>query len=129
MAIPTLRVARPSDDLEALKPFYLDGLGLELLYQFTDHEGFDGIMVGSPGCPYHLEFTRKAGHRVGRAPTQDNLLVFYIPDTGEWDRAIRDMQKVGFFPVPSFNPYWDRTGKTFEDPDGYRIVLQCASWP
>lgn len=26
-------------------------------------------------------------------------------------------------------PYWDRKGKTFEDPDGYRVVLQQSSWP
>lgn len=26
----------------------------------------------------------------------------------------------------SFNPYWDASGQTFEDADGYRIVLQNA---
>jgi len=31
--------------------------------------------------------------------------------------------------VKAFNPYWDKNGKTFEDPDGYRVVLQRASWP
>jgi hypothetical protein len=30
--------------------------------------------------------------------------------------------------VQSFNPYWDQHGKTFEDPDGYRVVLQNAAW-
>ncbi|WP_416171653.1 hypothetical protein [Haematobacter missouriensis] len=35
----------------------------------------------------------------------------------------------GHEPVPSFNPYWDRGGRTFEDPDGYRVVLQNAAWP
>jgi hypothetical protein len=39
------------------------------------------------------------------------------------------MQHAGFAPVPSYNPYWDVTGRTFEDPDGYRVVLQCAAWP
>jgi hypothetical protein len=39
------------------------------------------------------------------------------------------MQDAGFAPVPSFNPYWDRQGATFEDPDGYRLVLQNAAWP
>ncbi len=34
------------------------------------------------------------------------------------------MQEAGFSLVPSYNPYWDRTGKTFEDIDGYRVVLQ-----
>jgi hypothetical protein len=38
------------------------------------------------------------------------------------------MLTAGFSPVPAFNPYWDRNGKTFEDPDGYRIVLQNAAW-
>jgi len=26
------------------------------------------------------------------------------------------------------NPYWDRCGLTFEDPDGYRVVLQRENW-
>jgi hypothetical protein len=29
----------------------------------------------------------------------------------------------------AFNPYWDRSGRTFEDPDGYRVVLQNAPYP
>jgi hypothetical protein len=35
----------------------------------------------------------------------------------------------GYQPVPAFNPYWDRQGLTFADPDGYRVVLQNAAWP
>lgn len=38
------------------------------------------------------------------------------------------MKLQGFPTVPSFNPYWDRQGVTFEDPDGYRVVLQNAAW-
>jgi hypothetical protein len=38
------------------------------------------------------------------------------------------MAKAGFAPVESFNPFWDRDGLTFEDPDGYRAVLQNAAW-
>ncbi len=39
------------------------------------------------------------------------------------------MKAVGFEPVRSLNPYWDVRGRTFEDPDGYRVVLECADWP
>jgi hypothetical protein len=39
------------------------------------------------------------------------------------------LERAGYAPVAAFNPYWDRRGRTFEDPDGYRVVLQCASWP
>jgi len=125
---PVLRVARPSDDLEALLRFYQKGLGLAVLSHFEDHEGFDGIMLGSEGAPYHLEFTRAHGHVAGRAPTPDNLLVFYLPDAEEWKAAVQRMRDAGFAPAASFNPYWDREGVTFEDPDGYRVVLQNAAW-
>lgn len=126
--IPKLRVARPSDDPDALLPFYRDGLGLQLLYRFEDHDGFDGVMLGAPGAPYHFEFTRAHGHVAGRAPTQDNLLVFYLPEADAWETAVARMRAAGFDPVPPFNAYWDREGLTFEDPDGYRIVLQRATW-
>ena len=125
---PVLRVARPSDDLDALLPFYRDGLGLAVLYRFQDHEGFDGVMLGGPGAPYHFEFTRAHSHRAGRAPTPDNLLVFYLPDEAEWMAAVERMRAAGFEPVPAFNPYWDRNGRTFEDPDGYRVVLEHGAW-
>lgn len=117
-AFPTIRIARPSDNLAAHIPFYRDGLGLDILYQFEDHNGFDGVMIGKPGAPYHLEFTRAEGHVAGRAPTKDNLLIFYVPNLSEWQSAVARMQSAGFAAVPSFNPYWDNNGMTFEDADG-----------
>jgi catechol 2,3-dioxygenase-like lactoylglutathione lyase family enzyme len=126
--VPTLRVARPSDDLDALLTFYRDGLGLSVLYRFEGHDGFDGVTLGAAGAPYHFEFTRAGGHSAGRAPTQDNLLVFYLPHEAEWRAAVERMRAAGFEPIPAFNPYWDRNGCTFEDPDGYRIVLEHGAW-
>ena len=129
LGLAHLRVARPTDDLEAVIRFYRDGLGLDLLYEFRDHDGFDGVMLGRKGAGYHLEFTRKAGHKAGKAPTEDNLLVFYLPDRVEWQAAVDRLLGQGLRPVASFNPYWDNHGKTFADPDGYRVVLQNAAWP
>jgi catechol 2,3-dioxygenase-like lactoylglutathione lyase family enzyme len=126
--IPILRVARPTDDLEALLPFYVEGLGFEVLYRFGGHDAFDGVMVGHPGHPYHLEFTHHRGHHVGRASTQDNLLVFYLPDQAPYQAALARMKAAGFAPVKSYNPYWDEGGATFEDPDGYRVVLTSRRW-
>lgn len=124
-----LRVARPTAHLEEVVRFYIVGLGLEELGSFQDHDGFDGVMVGLAGAPYHLEFTVKRGHDAGRAPTEDNLLVFYLPKEREWQAAVDRMVTEGYPPVTSFNPYWHRSGRTFEDPDGYRVVLQHGSWP
>ena len=46
-------------------------------------------------------------------------------------RATNDLQTIaaGFQAVSSSNPYWERAGRTFEDPEGYRVVLQNAQWP
>ena len=126
---PTLRVARPTDDLDRLLAFYVEGLGLRLLGRFENHDGFDGVILGLEGSPYHLEFTRAAGLYAGSAPTRENLLVYYLPQRAAWQAAVDQMRAAGFAPVPSLNPYWDRQGVTFEDPDGYRVVLQNAAWP
>ena len=124
-----LRVVRPTDQMDAVVAFYRDGLGFPELTRFSDHDGFDGAILGFPGAPYHLEFTRAHGRSAGRAPTPDNLLVVYMPDARAWSRMIGVMQRRGHRPVESLNPYWDREGVTYEDPDGYRVVLHQGIWP
>ncbi|RYU83856.1 VOC family protein [Hymenobacter persicinus] len=128
MPAPKLRVARPTSQLPALVRFYHDGLGLQILYSFEGHDGFDGVMLGHPQAPYHLEFTAQPGHEIGRAPNPEHLLVFYLPEPEAWQTAVARLHEHGYAPVPAYNPYWDRQGLTFEDPDGYRIVLQNADW-
>ena len=126
---PTLRVARSTDRMDKVIAFYVDGLGLEKLAAFEDHAGFDGVVLGAPRAPYHLEFTRERGRPSGAAPHPESLLVFYLPDEAEWRAAVERLRALGTEPVASHNPYWDRSGLTFEDPDGFRIVLQNAAWP
>lgn len=123
-----LRVARPTDQLEAIVAMYKAGLSLEVLGSFENHQGFDGVMLGHAGMEYHFEFTHHHGHSVGKAPTKDNLLVFYISDRDAWEARCKQMEAAGFTPVQSYNPYWDRLGRTFEDLDGYRVVIQNADW-
>ena len=123
-----MRVARPTDNLAAIKDMYMAGLAMPLLREFTDHDGFSGVMIGYPGGAYHLEFTAKTGHTVGQAPTEDNLLVFYHPEHGDWQECCARMLAAGFAEVKSFNPYWDVSGRTFADVDEYRVVLQHGSY-
>ena len=107
---------------------YSHGLGIERLSHFVDHEGFDGVILGWPQAPYHIEFTSRKGHPVGTAPSKDHLLVFYVPDEKEWKQRCAKMISAGFKEVESYNPYWDLEGKTFEDIDGYRVVIQNEKW-
>ncbi|HSH01431.1 MAG TPA: VOC family protein [Anaerolineae bacterium] len=124
-----LRIARPTNNIQAIPPFYCEGLGFTVLGHFENHDGFDGLMLGHPGLCYHLEFTHEHGTIVPPAPTDEHLLVFYLPQKDEWQAAVDKLIRLGHQPVPAHNPYWNKKGRTFVDPDGYHIILQnAAGW-
>ncbi|PHM68764.1 VOC family protein [Xenorhabdus sp. KJ12.1] len=123
-----LRVARPTDNLKEITDMYVNGLGFKLLGEFQGHNNFDGSIIGHEKHSYHLEFTHHQGTVVGRAPTKDNLLVFYFSENSVWEQCCERMINAGFKVVQSYNDYWDVVGKTFEDIDGYRVVLQNREW-
>jgi hypothetical protein len=125
---PHLRIARPVFDLARSVDMYCRGLGYVVLGSFEDHEGFDGVMVGAPGGAYHFEFTHCRAQPVTPTPTAEDLAVFYIPGAEDCESACRRMVAAGFRTVAPVNPYWDLRGRTFEDGDGYRVVLQNAEW-
>ena len=123
-----LRIARPVSDLARTQAMYGEALGLTVISHFEDHAGFSGVMLGDPAAAYHFEFTTCATHSVTPAPTAEDLIVLYLPDAAEWRQVCNRMLQAGFKQVESFNPYWDQRGQTFEDLDGYRLVLQNAAW-
>ena len=123
-----MRVARPTDNLSDITKMYVNGLGFELLGEFVGHNGFNGSIIGHKNHNYHLEFTHHVGTKVGKAPTKDNLLVFYFSDTEEWQNSCQKMISAGFAEVEPYNDYWGVSGKTYEDIDGYRVVLQNREW-
>lgn len=129
MPSPTLRIARPTNDLARLTTFYTSALGLQTLSSFVDHAGFDGVMLGRPEYAWHLEFTHQHGVTVGGPPSKEHLLVFYVPEKAEWEAVVRRAEEAGGVRVRSENPYWDVRGVTFEDPEGYRFVVQNEGWP
>ncbi len=120
-----LRIARPTDQLQQVVGFYRDGLGLPVIDSFggPGHKGYDGVMLGLPGHDYHLEFTQHEAGSPCPAPTEDNLLVFYIPDRAAIDAIAQRLAAMGFPEVPPENPYWQERGVTVADPDGWRVVL------
>lgn len=123
-----IRIARPVSDLTRSVEMYRAGLGLMLLGEFRDHDGFDGAMLGLPDATVHLEFTHCRTQTIVPSPTVEDLLVFYVPDPAAWRALCDAMLAAGFTEVTSFNPYWKVAGRSFEDPDGYRVVLQQGAW-
>lgn len=123
-----MRIARPVSQLERSVLMFSQGLGLQKIAEFHDHDGFNGVMLGRKDLDWHLEFTCCPGHPVQPAPTEDDLLVLYYPDENAWKLACETMIEAGFKRTNSFNPYWDVNGQTFVDPDGYRVVMQNRTW-
>ena len=123
-----LRIARPVSDIARAKDMYCRGLGLRVIGSFEDHDGFDGVMLGVAGGAYHFEFTRSRSHSVSPTPTVEDLVVLYLPSEPHWQAACASMLAAGFKRVTAFNPYWEAKGCTFEDCDGYRVVLQQEEW-
>lgn len=126
--VPHLRIARPVSDLMRAGDMYCRGLGLRVLGTFEDHDGFDGVMLGVPGADYHFEFTRFRRDPVPPSPTVEDLVVLYVPDEAHWRAWCARVLAAGFREVAAFNPYWAARGRTYEDGDGYRIVLERAKW-
>ena len=123
-----LRIARPTSRLKHTGRMYCKGLGLKVLAEFKDHEGFDGVIIGNESQSYNIEFTKNNFDLNIAKPSKDDLWIFYIDKKKEWKKTCTDMLNSGFKEVESLNPYWDNNGKTFEDPDGFRIVIQNADW-
>jgi catechol 2,3-dioxygenase-like lactoylglutathione lyase family enzyme len=127
-----IRIARPTSRLDDLLAFYCDGLGLARIDSFQHHRGYSGVMVGLPGSHLHIEFTTHddhAGHPLGLAPTNDNLLAFYLPGPDTVNAFAERLTALGHPAVEPENPYWlDLGALTFEDPDGWRVVLVPSAY-
>jgi catechol 2,3-dioxygenase-like lactoylglutathione lyase family enzyme len=124
--VAQVRIARPTDGLTEVVRFYRDALGLEQIASFEGHAGYDGVMLALPGRRDHLEFTHHESGSPCPAPTKDNLLVFYVEDDGAFRETATRLRRHGHEPVAPENPYWAEEGLTFEDPDGWRVVLMHA---
>ena len=124
MRVSQIRIARPTDRLTEVVRFYRDGLGFTVIGKFDDHDGYDGIMLAIPGRSDHLEFTcHRSGSRCP-APSRDNLLVLYLPQREDIAEQQARLRMLGYAPVDAENPYWAvHNALTFEDPDGWRVVL------
>jgi catechol 2,3-dioxygenase-like lactoylglutathione lyase family enzyme len=149
-----VRLVRPTRDLAAAERFYVQGLGLKVLFRHSApiaaadkqqgaggaaHRGelkYDMLMLGFPRAAWHIELVwepsgaarpKEAPRFPVPTPTEEDLLVLYLD--GSVDAAvIENLAAAGGRRVKPLNPYWDRWGVMLEDPDGYRLVLSVRGW-
>jgi catechol 2,3-dioxygenase-like lactoylglutathione lyase family enzyme len=120
-----VRFARHTNRLDACVAFWRDRLGLPELFRFSEHAGYSGVILDLPGTGAHLELTAGGDH-APPPPHPESLVVLYL---GDWEAVRARAAMLESEPVASANPYWDRYGLTFEDPDGFRVVLVADEWP
>ncbi|MEV5446765.1 VOC family protein [Streptomyces sp. NPDC052644] len=125
-----IRIARPSRDLRPAERFWVSGLGFDVLYRQTA-DGTPGrsslLMVGPPGAGWHLELVHDPTAPSGPRPTAEDLLVVYLGEPVPRS-VVERLERHGGKRVPARNPYWDIWGVTFQDPDGYLLVLSSRTW-
>ncbi|HEY8783746.1 MAG TPA: VOC family protein [Mucilaginibacter sp.] len=122
------RTARHTKDLNRIIDFYGRILGLKVLGEFKDHHNYDGVFLGVPGADWHLEFT-VSKDIPSHCSDDDDLLVFYAESLDEFNKIKEKFVASGVKHVRPKNPYWEKNGITFEDPDGFRIVLSVIMKP
>ena len=128
MPASRFRVIRPTTLYAQVLKFYEKGVGLPKLGEFFNHSGYDGTMLGMPGEPYHLEIVCNSGGAPNPCPNKDNGLVFYIEDTDALNKVAQRIEALGYTPVEAKNPWWGSRGAiTFEDPDGWPVILSPCS--
>ena len=121
-----VRLARPARDLTRSTRFYRDLIGLAPVGSFENHDGYDGVFFALPGGA-ELELT--AGPAQPASSTDEDLLVLYVRTWAEVEAVGARLTAAGVTMIPNRNPYWNRSGLTFLDPDGYRLVIAAGSMP
>jgi hypothetical protein len=122
--VGAVRVVRWSARCDQTVSFYRDTIGLPVLETFHDSYGLDGMILGLPSGPVHLEIVRlKDAPQPAHGLDQ---LVFYLPDVAAQKRITARLAAAGVHPVGQID-YWEANGGvTYQDPDGREVVF--ASW-
>lgn len=116
------RYARHTSNIQILQKFYNEILGFQVLGNFVNHQGYDGVFLGFPDKDWHLEFTQNKDLPLSNFD-EDDALVFYPLKLEEYEEISQNVLK---YKVKSFlpkNPYWKENSLCFEDPDGFKIII------
>jgi catechol 2,3-dioxygenase-like lactoylglutathione lyase family enzyme len=118
----TLRVARHTNNLEAIETFYTNILGFERIGGFQNHNSYDGVFIGKTGLDWHFEFTQSET-KTNYIFDEDDIIVLYPTTLSEYKTLLNNILQNNIPIIEAVNPYWNENGRMFSDPDGYRIVI------
>jgi catechol 2,3-dioxygenase-like lactoylglutathione lyase family enzyme len=116
------RYARHTNQLAAITSFYTEVIGLSVIGQFKDHDGYDGVFLGKVGVDWHVEFTSSASKAI-HTFDEDDFLVFYLHSRLERLAILQAATKAGSTIIEPKNPYWRENAFVLADPDGASVCL------
>lgn len=119
-----LRIARHTNKIEELKIFYTEIIGLKILGDFQNHNGYDGVFVGKEKLNWHLEFTTSSD-KTNQKIDDDDLIVFYPESESEYQNIILRIKAREIRILNAKNPYWNQNGILIKDPDGFGIIISA----
>ena len=117
-----VRYAGHSQDITQLIDFYTSVLNFEVLGEFKNHEGYDGVFLGLKDENWHLEFTQNTEKPQSKFD-EDDALVFYPNTQKSFNQILENLKKNKVSLLQTKNPYWKNKGVCFEDCDGYKIII------
>jgi len=126
-AIPHLRIARPTLDLERAERFWTQGVGMSTLYRSRQANPENLTMVGFTNATWHIELTHHPANPVTPQSTAEDVVVLYL-DGDIPDALVDRICEHGGRVVSHPNPYWNEWGVTIVDSDGYHLVLCTRAW-
>lgn len=116
------RSARHTNRIKEIETFYTKILNLDILGDFKNHNGYDGLFIGKANTDWHLEFTTSSDE-VNHQFNEDDCLVFYPETQDEYEAVIKNLEFYRIEPIQAKNPYWNINGISFLDPDGFVVIV------
>ena len=116
------RYARHCNDLQTLKEFYCEVLGLKVVGSFQNHEQYNGVFLSYENCNWEIEFTQSAS-LANHKPDDDDILVLYPTTTQHYSEILNKINKQGVEILKSKNPYWNQNGVLIKDSEGFNVVV------
>jgi catechol 2,3-dioxygenase-like lactoylglutathione lyase family enzyme len=104
--VGAVRFTRPTAKYDDVLVFYRDVLGLPVLAEWRGHRDYDGVVLGLPGTPVHMELLQHGDPPHIPEPHPENQLVLYLRGPEAVTTASRRLVEHGHSPVPASNRAW-----------------------
>jgi GNAT superfamily N-acetyltransferase len=122
LPVTTVRIARRTTAPDRARAFYAGVVGLPVLAEFDDHDGYSGVVLGLPDGSVELELVDHVGTPAAPVDAEDALVLHVAEDGLEPLR--KRLADEGLELLVPANPYWVALGAfAVLDPDGRQVLF------